>query len=75
MDADWVQWAPALAALIGYGLIRAGVVVWVLTRGGLPVPALGWSGAAGGLAACRRRRLYEPRPKPTCRNPKVKKQD
>jgi hypothetical protein len=46
-----MDWAPALILLAGYGLVRVGVVVWVLSRGGLPASALGWSGALAGLAA------------------------
>ncbi|WP_157437731.1 hypothetical protein [Actinoplanes subtropicus] len=47
----WMDWAPVLIVLAGYGLVRVGVVVWVLSRGGLPASALGWSGAVAGLAA------------------------
>jgi hypothetical protein len=46
-----MDWAPALILLAGYGLVRVGVVVWVLSRGGLPASALGWSGALASLAA------------------------
>ena len=51
VDSPWMDWAPALILLAGYGLVRAGVVVWVLSRGGLPASALGWSGAVSSLAA------------------------
>src|SRR3954470_5411154 len=46
-----MDWAPALLLLAGYSAVRAGVVVWVLNRGGLPASALGWSGALAGVAA------------------------
>lgn len=46
-----MDWIPALILLAGYGLVRVGVVVWVLSRGGLPTSALGWSGALASLAA------------------------
>lgn len=46
-----VEWAPAMIGVAGYGCVRAGVVVWVLSRGGVPSSVLGWSGAASGLAA------------------------
>jgi hypothetical protein len=51
VNSPLVDWAPAVVALVGYGLVRAGVVVWVLRRSGLPESALGWSGAVSGLAA------------------------
>jgi hypothetical protein len=34
VDSPWMDWAPALILLAGYGLVRVGVVVWVLSRGG-----------------------------------------
>jgi hypothetical protein len=46
-----MDWAPVLILLAGYGLVRVGVVVWVLSRGGLPASALGRSGALASLAA------------------------
>jgi hypothetical protein len=46
-----IDWAPAMIGVAGYGCARAGVVIWVLSHGGLPNTALGWSGAASGLAA------------------------
>ncbi|WP_432838777.1 hypothetical protein [Dactylosporangium sp. CA-092794] len=46
-----MDWTPLLLMLAGYGLVRAGVVAWVLSRGGLPASALGWSGALSSFAA------------------------
>ncbi|MFC7530168.1 hypothetical protein [Actinoplanes sp. GCM10030250] len=51
LSAELGDWLPVMAILVGYGLIRIAVTAAVVYRGGWPTEALGWSGAAGSLAA------------------------
>lgn len=45
------DWAPAVIALVIFGLVRVGITAAVVYRGGWPMSALGWSGAISSLAA------------------------
>lgn len=46
-----VDWAPAVIALVIFGLVRVGIAAAVVYRGGWPTSPLGWSGAISSLAA------------------------
>jgi hypothetical protein len=46
-----VHWAPAVIALIVFGLVRLGFAAAVVDRGGWPTSWLGWSGAISSAVA------------------------
>lgn len=50
LNSRLVDWAPLVAVLVGFGLVRLGVLGWGLRRSGLPTSGLAWSGFVAGLA-------------------------